>query len=77
MDGPSATPSPPTILRADGSFSADLGEIRLHRADAYVVARLIDEHRWVFVLDAEGFLVDLLAATTDVKDDAASGTVAP
>lgn len=51
------------VLKADGTFTSDLGAMIVPEGRRLQVARMIGEHRWAFVVDSDGLLVDAIPAT--------------
>ncbi|MEA3245550.1 MAG: hypothetical protein U9Q74_05285 [Gemmatimonadota bacterium] len=53
------------VLLADGTFTSDLGAMKVPKEREHQVSQMIGEHRWTFVANAERLLVDIIPATEE------------
>ena len=78
IDGPFGAAKVSHVLKADGTFGSNLDAMKTRKVDsngntmsaeeAVAIATLIGEHRWIFVVDGEGFPIDVLPATDEAFD---------
>lgn len=57
------------VLRHDGTFTTDLGAMIVPKEREQQIAKMIGEHRWTFVANADGLLIDVIPATEDAAAD--------